>query len=74
MKNPLMNGGGAAPNQNQMNPQQAIAQIKRDPVGMLKQAGYNVPSNIANDPMAMIQHLVNSGQIPKSRLQAFARK
>lgn len=74
MKNPLMNGGSPAPMQQQMNPQQAIAKLKSDPVGMLKQAGYNIPEEIASNPMAIVQHLVNSGQIPKSRLQALAKK
>lgn len=61
-------------NQPQMNPQQMISELKSDPVGVLKQAGYNIPENLANNPMAMIKHLVNSGQIPKSRLQAFAKR
>lgn len=75
MNNPLMHGSQvAAPIQNQMNPQQAIAKLKRNPGEMLKQAGYNVPDEITGNPAAMIQYLVNSGQIPHSRLQAFAKK
>lgn len=74
MSNPLFNGEKSAQQQNQMNPQQAISQIKSDPVGFLKQSGYNIPAEIAGNPAAIIQHLVNSGQIPKSRLQMFARR
>lgn len=58
----------------QMNPMQAVNQLKSNPVYFLKQAGYNIPAEIAGNPAAIIQHLVNSGQIPKSRLQMFARR
>lgn len=60
--------------QQQGNPQQALASLKNDPVGVLKQAGYNIPSEIAGNPSAMIQYLVNSGQIPKTRLQMFIKR
>lgn len=69
MSNPLINGN---PQQQQMNPQQMLEQLKNNPIAMLKQAGFNVPDGIAGNPMAMIQHLVQSGQIPKSRLQNIA--
>lgn len=73
MSNPLMQKGGQpASQQNQMTMQQAIAQIKSDPVGTVKQLGYNVPQDISNDPAAMIQYLVRSGQVPKSRLSQIA--
>ena len=73
MSNPLMQGGGQPVQQNQMTMQQAISQIKSDPVGMLKQAGYNVPQDICNNPTSIIQHLVNSGQVPKNRLMQIAQ-
>lgn len=60
--------------QQQGNPQQALASLKNDPVGVLKQAGYNIPSEIAGNPSAMIQYLVSSGQIPKTRLQMFIKR
>lgn len=55
--NPLFNalGGG-------MNPMAMLAQLKQNPLGMLRQYGFNVPDNL-NDPNAIIQHLMNSGQI-----------
>lgn len=67
MSNPLFNGEKSA-QQSQMNPQQAISQIKSDSVGYLKQAGYNVPEELASNPMAIAQHLIQSGQIPRTRL------
>lgn len=45
-----------------MNPMQMLAQLKQNPLGMLRQYGFNVPDNIS-DPNAIIQHLMNSGQI-----------
>lgn len=45
-----------------MNPMQMLAQLKQNPLGMLRQYGFNVPANL-NDPNAIIQHLMNSGQI-----------
>lgn len=73
MSNPLMQSGGQPVNQ-QMTPQQALQQIKANPVSMLKQAGFNVPDNLANDPNAMIQHLVQSGQVPQNRLQSILQR
>ena len=30
---------------------------------MIKQAGYNVPDEIANNPQAAVMHMIQSGQI-----------
>jgi len=51
--------------QNQMNMQQ----LQQDPVGMAKQAGYNIPPNLAGNPQAMVQHLIQSGQVGGQKLQ-----
>ena len=51
------------PQQNQLN------QIKSDPVSMAKQAGYNIPDNLAGDPQAMVKHLIQSGQVGGPALQ-----
>lgn len=61
MANPFFSalGGG-------MNPMQMLAQLKQNPLGMLRQYGFNVPDNIS-DPNAIIQHLMNSGQISQSQ-------
>lgn len=50
------------------NPLQMLQQLKNDPVGMLKQAGLNVPAGMS-DPRQILNHLVQSGQIPQARLQ-----
>lgn len=68
MSNPLMHGG----NSPQQQPQVTVEDLRNDPVNVIKQFGYNVPAEISNNPIAMIQHLVQSGQIPQSRLQQFA--
>lgn len=38
-------------------------------MNLLKQRGINVPENIANNPQAIIQHLMQSGQVQPNRLQ-----
>lgn len=58
MSNPIyqqMNG-------NRMNPMQMLQQLRQNPAAFLRQAGVNVPANL-NDPNAIIQHLLNSGQV-----------
>ena len=44
-------------NGNQMNMQQ----LRQDPIGMAQKAGYNIPENLANNPQAMVQHLIQTG-------------
>lgn len=58
MNNPMMG----------MNPMQMIQQLKANPIQFLQKAGFNVPSNL-NDPNAIIQHLMNSGQISQQRYE-----
>lgn len=45
-----------------INPMQLLAQLKQNPLGMLRQYGFNVPDNVSS-PEGIIQHLMNSGQI-----------
>ena len=58
MNNPLMG----------INPMQMIQQLKANPIQFLQRAGFNVPNNL-NDPNAIIQHLMNSGQISQQRYE-----
>lgn len=51
-----------------MNPMQMIQQLKANPIQFLQRAGFNVPSNL-NDPNAIIQHLMNSGQISQQNYE-----
>lgn len=51
-----------------MNVTQMLTQLRQNPVQFLKNAGYNLPENL-NDPNAIIQHLMNSGQITQQRYE-----
>lgn len=37
--------------------------LQNNPIQFLMQRKFNVPQNIANDPNAIIQHLMNTGQV-----------
>lgn len=47
-------------------PAQMIAQIKQNPAAFFSRAGVNVPQGMT-DPNQIIQHLVQSGQVPQER-------
>jgi len=49
--------------------QDQMQQLQRDPVGMARQAGYNIPENLAGNPQAMVQHLIQTGQVGGPMLQ-----
>ena len=46
-----------------------LRQIQQDPIGMARQAGYNIPQNLAGNPQAMVQHLIQTGQIGGPMMQ-----
>ena len=50
-------------------PQMNMQQLQQDPVGMAKQAGYDIPQSLAGNPQAMVQHLIQSGQVGGQKLQ-----
>lgn len=50
-----------------MNLQNALAQIKQNPMALLRQAGLNIPDGMTN-PQNIINHLLQSGQLNNSRL------
>lgn len=60
LSNPLMANGG--------NPMQLLQQLRQNPVQFLRQAGLNVPADLT-DPNAIIQHLMNSGQVSQQRYE-----
>ena len=64
MNNRMPFGG----NMPQMNPVQMIQQLQANPIQFLQKAGFNVPTNM-NDPNAIIQHLMNSGQVSQQRYE-----
>lgn len=41
--------------------------LQSNPMQFLMQRGMNVPQNMANDPNAIIQHLLNTGQITQAQ-------
>ena len=48
---------------NIQNIQQMLGQIKANPMQFLLQRKMNVPQNMMNDPNAIIQHLLQTGQV-----------
>lgn len=42
--------------------------LKQNPVQTLLSANLNIPQNIANNPQAIIQHLLNTGQITQNQV------
>lgn len=62
-------GKSAYGSQGQVNPVQALQQLRSNPAAVLRQAGLNVPENLVGDPQKIINHLLQSGQIPQGRYQ-----
>jgi len=56
---------------NFMNPdmQQKLKQLQSNPGEFIRSAGMNVPEEIMNDPKAMVQHLIMTGQVSSPILQ-----
>ena len=46
--------------------------LKNDVNGYISRAGVDIPANLRNDPQTMAMHLINSGQVPRQRLQMLA--
>ena len=42
---------------------QNLQQFKANPMQMLMQRRFNVPPNMANDPQAILNHLMQTGQV-----------
>ena len=63
-------------NQRQMPQQQAspIQQIKSNPTDFLQKAGFNIPNGVdTSNPMAIINSLMQTGQIGNGRYQQVMR-
>lgn len=56
----------------QASPMQMLNQLRSNPAAILRQRGLNVPDGMT-DPQAIINHLLQSGQISNSRLQMAQR-
>lgn len=61
----LFDSLGSQPQQH-MNPMQRLQALKQNPASVLQQAGFNVPQGM-NNPQQIIQHLIQSGQVPQNR-------
>lgn len=59
MANPFFNAMGG----NQPNMMQMVQQLKANPAQFLMKTKFNIPQNMMNDPNAIINHLVSSGQV-----------
>ncbi len=49
------------------NPLQLLSELERNPIEFIIKRGFNLPNNIDTDPNAIIQHLMNTGQITQDQ-------
>ena len=47
---------------------QMLQQLKQNPMQFILQRRLNIPQDIANDPNAILQHLLQTGQVDQSRV------
>lgn len=52
----------------------AVQGLKQNPMQFIMQRKFNVPQNIINDPNAIIQHLMNTGQVSQQSYNDAVRK
>lgn len=78
MSNPIFNALGGS---NVANPMQMLNQLMSNPVQFLASRRLNIPPDISNNPQAIVQHLLNSGQMSQdtynklqSRVSQMTRK
>ena len=46
-----------------------VSGLRDDTARYIQRAGVSVPQNLRGDPQAMAMHLIQSGQVPQSRLR-----
>ena len=64
--NPMFNAiGGGQPNMMQM-----LSQLKQNPMQFLMQRKFNVPQKLANDPNAILNHLLQTGQVNQNQINS----
>ena len=51
------------------NMQEQLKQLQSDPKQFIRKAGVNIPEEMMNDPRAMVQHLIMTGQVSNPMLQ-----
>lgn len=47
---------------------QMLSQLKANPAQFLLQRKLNVPANIVNDPSAIVNHLLQTGQVTQAQI------
>ena len=52
------------------NPMAMLQQLKANPIQFLLQRRLNIPPNIGNDPNAILNHLVQSGQVSQQQINS----
>lgn len=65
MSNPLYQEMMGSANTNY--PIQILTQLRNNPIQFVLQRGFNLPQNIEANPNAIIQHLLNTGQVSQSQ-------
>ena len=61
----------------QMNPAQLLQQLRQNPVNVMKNYGYDIPQELAGNPLGIWNHLVQTGQVQQARaaqIQAMAQR
>ena len=53
---------------NPMNVMSMLQQFRQNPMQVLMQRRMNVPMNISNDPQAILNHLLQTGQISQNQV------
>ena len=46
-----------------------LQQLKEDPMGMARKAGFQIPEDIKGDPRAMVMHMIQTGQVNSPMMQ-----
>ena len=49
---------------------QMLSQLKANPTQFLMQRRFNVPQSMANDPNAILSHLLKTGQVSQEQVNA----
>ena len=53
---------------NPMNIMALLQQFRQNPMQILMQRRMNVPQNISNDPQAILNHLLQTGQVSQDQV------
>lgn len=52
------------------NPMEMLQSFKANPMQFLMQRKFNVPQSMANDPQAILNHLLQTGQVNQNQVNA----